>query len=468
MCIAWLDPSVNRFVLLDDSVVDTAECKVSCVVDHFSTYALVNKKSFLNLTFVDDTQIEEYHSDVFIDENTNHSYMIIFWVGDWHEACSTCEKYGGNLLTINDQNEQDFIEEKVLPCTSIVRFWMGAYSKTNPYDFKWITGEEFSYTNWAPNEPSPQDEFYGEILGDIDGKYGQWNNLPDDYVYTTSCICEWDNEVGIVIEGDNPRFVEVDSLDYLPMNNKIYSKMYIDIPDPVNETRFQPIDSNGDVICGIENLHASIDLYGDYLMERLGYTKDQIIDSFVKWGVISSLSGSLYSSQLDIGILAGGLLDHFMNNTGENLLYNTNVLCEDYVFYRDINLKSILSECAQRLQEGETIILASSPFYDFTGLNVLDRYNTPGKQFTYILNNLNEFASINAAQATFVVECSLKDGIYTFSAKYYILDYYDFDSIIVPELYNLDSVGLSNNFLSIGVSEFSGIYFPSINDFIFY
>lgn len=67
------------------------------------------------------------------------------------------------------------------------RCWIGGYNDGD--SFKWVTDEEFDYTNWYKGEPNNQKliEFFGEINYE---EFGKWNDItPQALRYL---ICEWE------------------------------------------------------------------------------------------------------------------------------------------------------------------------------------------------------------------------------------------------------------------------------------
>lgn len=82
---------------------------------------------------------------------TGHDYQLIDTAMSWHEAKAACEKLGGHLATATTEAENEFIfkcfgENHVC--------WLGATDEKQEGDWKWVTGEQWQYTNWAPGEPS--------------------------------------------------------------------------------------------------------------------------------------------------------------------------------------------------------------------------------------------------------------------------------------------------------------------------
>ncbi|MBQ8261594.1 MAG: hypothetical protein IJZ00_04845 [Lachnospiraceae bacterium] len=121
-----------------------------------------------------------------------HMYTIYEGPASWLEAREACENAGGHLATINTADEQAFFEDVILAADVAQRYWIGGYSAIYPYDFEWITGEEFSYTNWREGEPNFLNEYYTEIYGHFNNWYGYWNNHPNVSA-TRAYICEWES-----------------------------------------------------------------------------------------------------------------------------------------------------------------------------------------------------------------------------------------------------------------------------------
>ena len=113
-----------------------------------------------------------------------HSYKVFDSDLTWQAAETYCENQGGHLVTITDKNEQRAVE--VLLANSELNrdeYFIGGVKDS---DWKWITGEETAYGNFATDAPTNSGD-YLQIYAD-----GKWDN-------TTSAganhgfICEWDS-----------------------------------------------------------------------------------------------------------------------------------------------------------------------------------------------------------------------------------------------------------------------------------
>jgi hypothetical protein len=136
-----------------------------------------------------------------------NSYYEIF-VDDvsWEQASQKCLERGGFLVTITSATEeQAIISLAEAKGTKIV--WLGGYTSYDPYGQvfgHWITGEEFTYQNWMPGEPSRVDkdgtpEWY-VVLWNVDKAKGwTWNDQRNDPIADypglrgkVSYVCEYE------------------------------------------------------------------------------------------------------------------------------------------------------------------------------------------------------------------------------------------------------------------------------------
>lgn len=117
-------------------------------------------------------------------------YGIVTTQATWPDAVAYCEARDGHLVTINSAEENEVVYN-LMPST-----YLGASHETEEGTWEWVTGEPFTYTNWAPGEPtnwSPYDELPENVLTFWGDTYpGQWNDVPGT------------NESGFVCEYENP------------------------------------------------------------------------------------------------------------------------------------------------------------------------------------------------------------------------------------------------------------------------
>lgn len=70
---------------------------------------------------------------------------------DWYEAKAFCESIGGHLATIASEEEQAVVDS-LLRNGSKNSYWIGG-NKDSKGHWRWITSEDFIYTNWSYAQP---------------------------------------------------------------------------------------------------------------------------------------------------------------------------------------------------------------------------------------------------------------------------------------------------------------------------
>lgn len=81
-------------------------------------------------------------------------YQIVTGTLTWVQAKADAEARGGHLGTITSENEWNAIKTQLEPqFQNFIRVWLGASDAEQEGNWKWITGETWSYTRWNPSEP---------------------------------------------------------------------------------------------------------------------------------------------------------------------------------------------------------------------------------------------------------------------------------------------------------------------------
>ncbi len=124
-----------------------------------------------------------------------HTYQLFNEAMTWMEAKAYCENLGGYLVTITSQAEQDFICETFSKKHGTAM--IGLSDAETEGVWKWVTGENFSFSNWDSGEPNNEwDEDYVLINSD-----GTWNDAHLDkekWIF----ICEWERNAVEGIRSD--------------------------------------------------------------------------------------------------------------------------------------------------------------------------------------------------------------------------------------------------------------------------
>ena len=98
----------------------------------------------------------------------NSLYTIVLGP-TWEEAEANAVKLGGHLVTINDGAENEWLTQYYGKGK-----WIGINDKEKEGTFKWSSGEEVVYTNWAPGEPNNASSI--QDYGWIEFENGKWDD----------------------------------------------------------------------------------------------------------------------------------------------------------------------------------------------------------------------------------------------------------------------------------------------------
>ena len=128
-------------------------------------------------------------------EMFNGSYYKVYnTIMSWHEAKEYAEALGGHLATINSQDEQSFIES-LIQGEYKQEYWLGGTDEVQEGEWVWVTGEPFTFTNWASGEPNNSGgiEHYLIIINTWSNLnlFGLWNDGTADGSNSIGFIVEW-------------------------------------------------------------------------------------------------------------------------------------------------------------------------------------------------------------------------------------------------------------------------------------
>jgi hypothetical protein len=105
-----------------------------------------------------------------------HTYQLSN-AATWTEAQAEAKNLGGNLVTINDQAEQEWLVKTF----GIGNLWIGYTDEQTENSFKWVDGSTSNYTNWeSSGQPDNYQgiEDYVHLHKDFNGG---WNDLANSY-----------------------------------------------------------------------------------------------------------------------------------------------------------------------------------------------------------------------------------------------------------------------------------------------
>lgn len=155
----------------------------------------------------------EIESDRLVFQNSQYQ---ILGENTWQGAKKMCEAVGGHMVTINSEEEQNFVFSMVRQHyinRNSYACWIGGYESGG---WHWVTDEEFKYTNWRRGEPSGGEPYLMMAEG------GVWN---DGFYGVFLVICEWDISGACLLEND---LMEKVSL-YTSTDGSVYTKAFTNL-----------------------------------------------------------------------------------------------------------------------------------------------------------------------------------------------------------------------------------------------
>jgi hypothetical protein len=132
------------------------------------------------------------------DSETKHCYLLVPDLTTFAEASAHCASLGAHLVTISDQQENEFVWN-----LDMGEHWLGASDGKSPKEmgvgtYTWVDGEPFSYTNWTPGQPNAVESDCDSANGGgpcyehcaFQWSGGQWNDQL--CLHMVAAVCEWD------------------------------------------------------------------------------------------------------------------------------------------------------------------------------------------------------------------------------------------------------------------------------------
>lgn len=110
--------------------------------------------------------------------NEGHQYFLTE-IASWQQAQEEAESYGGDLVTINDADEQNWLVETF---GNGERFWIGLSDQETEGEFKWSSGETPDYTNWGDGQPDDGNGGEDYVAMNFTAP-GNWNDFGSNRIY---------------------------------------------------------------------------------------------------------------------------------------------------------------------------------------------------------------------------------------------------------------------------------------------
>lgn len=124
----------------------------------------------------------------FLGQDEQHAYLLSDKKANWKEAKVRCQDMGGQLVQIDDSQEQAFILEK-LKQSGVSTAFMGLSDPDLDGLFEWTNGQEVDFQAWANGHPFVQQRSGGVYMGAwSDGPWYLTHFLTEkNYVCEQSC-----------------------------------------------------------------------------------------------------------------------------------------------------------------------------------------------------------------------------------------------------------------------------------------
>ena len=123
-----------------------------------------------------------------IDEIRGSSYYTIVDGTDWSFAQKNAIALGGNLVTINDSSEDSWLHSRYgiykntlnqsIQDSELDLYWIGLTDQNDEGNWKWVSGEAVTYTNWHRDQPSGGAQENFSVLGWVSP---QWCDVEHSY-----------------------------------------------------------------------------------------------------------------------------------------------------------------------------------------------------------------------------------------------------------------------------------------------
>ena len=121
----------------------------------------------------------------------DHQYSFVPIDGmTWEEMNEYCKERGGHLAIIQSEEENKFLYDKMVECGFFFAYF-GLTDEAVEGDWKWVTGDEVTYTNWYKDDvDNYREEDYAMIW--VNRPY-YWNDGGlREAGDTAAFICEWE------------------------------------------------------------------------------------------------------------------------------------------------------------------------------------------------------------------------------------------------------------------------------------
>ena len=263
-----------------------------------------------------------------------HSYYRSTSSMTWTAARQACANMGGYLVTITSAAENNFV------FNTWPSGWIGFTDEAVEGQWRWVTGEPVTYTNWNGGEPNNAgNEDYAQFVGG-----GNWNDLPNtslpyvlefDYIVTFtaweiiatsttdatgrySFSTPTNPSVEFYITFSAPALPTLQTSDAIALNNAVLQNI------PLRSRDFYRFDVNNDsrfTVSDVYSIHAK---RNGLISNFQASPPDSRIFTSTQWNILTSNTSNLkitYPGVQTVTIsnpVSGGISNYFITRVGYN------------------------------------------------------------------------------------------------------------------------------------------------------
>lgn len=131
-----------------------------------------------------DTLIGGDGNDILYGDYAEKTYQgrlyLLSASGTWNKAQAEAQSLGGNLVTINNSAEQQWLAQAFGTSELL---WIGLNDFAQEGIWQWVSGESLTYQNWADGEPNNSDPAnpFGEDYAVMGWDGSRWNDLSNGW-----------------------------------------------------------------------------------------------------------------------------------------------------------------------------------------------------------------------------------------------------------------------------------------------